>query len=178
MKKILLTIAAIALFAAPVSAQMMSVWADAEMASCEVFGTAYVTFPVFLMLEPGPDGAFAAEYRLSVPAGLLVQVTNPAADISVAMGDATNGAGISIGFLSCRTETAVVYDFVMFPMDAVPAYIMVEPNADTGKLIVATCEEPLRPEIPCAVYNYFGWNDACVVGTKESSWGAIKSLMD
>ena len=178
MKKILLTIAAIALFAAPVSAQMLSVWGDAEMSSCESYGALYVNFPVFLILEPGPDGAFAAEYRLTVPANLIAQVVNPAADISVAMGSATNGDGISIGFLSCRTETAVVYDFMMFPTSAEPGFIMVEANLSTDKLIVATCEEPLRPEIPCSVYNYFGWYDACIVGTKESSWGAIKSLMD
>jgi hypothetical protein len=113
-----------------------------------------------------------------VPASLIVQVTTPATDISVAMGDATNGAGISIGFLNCRVETAVVYNFMMFPMDATPGYIMVEPNQSTGKLIVATCEEPLRPEVPCSVYNWFGWHDTCLIGTKESSWGAIKSLMD
>lgn len=178
MKKILLTIAAIALFAVPASAQMFSVWGDAGMTTCENFGAAYTPFPVYLMLEPGPDGAFAAEYRLSVPASLIVQVTNPSADISVAMGDATNGDGISLGFLTCQSETFVVYDFMMFPMDVNPGQIIVEANLATGKLIIATCEEPLRPEVDAVVYNYYGWHEGCVIGTKESSWGAIKSMMD
>jgi len=178
MKKILLTIAAIALFAVPASAQMFSVWSDAEMTTCENFGAAYTMFPVYLILEPGADGAFAAEYRLSVPASLIVQVTTPAADISVAMGDATNGNGISIGFLNCRVDTEWVYSFTMFPISVDPGFIMVEPNTSTGKLIVATCEEPLRPELAASVYNYFGWHDTCLIGTQESSWGAIKSLMD
>ena len=177
MKKILLTIAAIALFAAPASAQMYSVWGDAEMTTCDADGAAYEAFPVFLILEPGPTGAFAAEYRLSVPTNLVVQVTNPSPEISVAMGDATNGAGISLGFLTCQSDPFVVYDFLMFPMDVTPGFIMVEPHAGTGKLIVAECPGD-RIELDALVYNYFGWHDGCLIGTKDSSWGAIKSMMD
>jgi len=177
MKKILLTIAAIALFAAPVSAQVYSVWGDAEMTTCESYGAPYAAFPVFLILEPGPTGVFGAEYMLTVPTNLVVQVTNPSPVISVAMGDATNGAGISLGFTACQNEPFVVYDFMMFPMDEVPGYIMVEQHGETGKLIIAECPGD-RAELPATVYNYFGWHDGCVVGTKESSWGAIKSMMD
>ena len=94
------------------------------------------------------------------------------------MGDAVNGAGISLGFLSCQTEPFVIYNWMMLPLATTPGYLMVEPNTSTGKLIIADCTEPYRPELPADVYNYFGFNETCMVGTQESSWGAIKSLME
>lgn len=178
MKKILLTIAAIALFAAPASAQMYSVWSDATMTVCE-FNTAapYVPFNVYLMLEPGPTGVFGAEYRFSAPATIIAQVTTPSPLIAVAMGDALNGTGISLGFSSCQTAPFVVYNWMMLPLAVTPGFFMVEANTSTGKLIVAECPGD-RAELPATVYNYFGFNDACVVGTEETSWGAIKSMME
>jgi hypothetical protein len=179
MKKILLTIAAIALFAVPASAQMYSLWSDASMTACEFYTAApYVAYNVYLMLDPGPDGAFAAEYMLTIPAGQLVQVPTPSPLISVAMGNATGLPGISLGFLSCQTEPFVVYSFLMLALSVDSGFYMVEPNASTGKLIIANCVEPYRPEVAATAYNYFGFNDACVVGTEESSWGAIKSMME
>ena len=179
MKKILLTIAAIALFAVPASAQVLSLWSDAEMTSCDHYGAALAGFDVFLMLEPGPIGAFAAEYQLVVPANLLVQFTYPSDAISIVKDNPIGPPGVSVGFDICQNETFVLYTFFMLPISDAPGHVQIIPNADTGKLIVAVCiPDDLRPEVPCAVYNYFGFNDACIVGTQESSWGAIKSMMD
>jgi hypothetical protein len=178
MKKILLTITAIALFAVPASAQVLSIWADTEMTTCEHFGAPYAAFQVYLMLEPGVDGVFAAEYMLVIPSNLLVQVQTPSTAISIVKDNPIGPPGVSVGFLTCQTEPLVVYQFQMFPLDALESYIQIVPNGDTGKLIIANCEEPLRPEMPCAVYNYFGYNGPCMVGTEESSWGAIKSMME
>lgn len=180
MKKILLTIAAIALFAVPASAQVYSLWSDETMSECDFFGDAYAAFNVYLMLEPGPTGVFAAEYMLvmpATPANVIVQLATPSPDISVAMGSATGEPGISLGFDTCHNETFMVYSFLMLPLGADPGYFMIEPHAETGKLIIAECPG-IREELPATAYNHFGYNDACVVGTEESSWGAIKSMMD
>lgn len=179
MKKILLTIAAIALFAAPASAQMFSLWSDETMSECDFYTAApYVTYNVYLMLEPGPTGAFGAEYMLTLPLQQLVQVPTPSPAIAVAMGNATGTPGISLGFLSCQSETFMVYSFLMLALSTDPGYYEVLPHADTGKLIIAECTEPLRPELAANALNKFGFNDACVTGTEESSWGAIKSMME
>lgn len=178
MKKILLTIAAIALFAVPASAQMLSIWGDVEMTTCEYYGDAYVPFQIYLILEPGPDGVFAAEYMLVLPSNLMVQVQTPSPAISIVKDNPIGPPGVSVGFLTCQMEPLVVYQFQMFPTSADPSHIQIVENADTGKLIIANCEEPLRPEMPCAVFDYFGFNAGCIVGTEESSWGAIKSMMN
>ena len=77
MKKILLTIAAIALLAAPASAQMYSIWSDETMTDCDFYGAAYGPFNVYLLLEPGPTGVFGAEYMFTLPAPVIAQVTTP-----------------------------------------------------------------------------------------------------
>lgn len=177
MKKILLTIAAIALFAVPANAQMYSVWTDAGFTDCDYTGPNYMPFPVYFVLEPGPTGAFAAEYKFNVPSNLLTQETHPSPVISVAEGTATNGYGISVGFLTCQSEAFVIYDFLFVPLGDTPGYLTVTNHDNTGKLIIAECPGD-RAEIPATVYNNFGFNTSCVVGTEESSWGAIKSMMD
>jgi hypothetical protein len=179
MKKVLLTIAAIALFAVPASAQVLSIWADEGMTSCEHAGPAFAGFDVYLVLEPGTLGAFAAEYQLVIPANLLVQFTYPSDAISIVKDNPIGPPGVSVGFDVCQNQTFVLYHFYMVPLSDVPGHIQVIANGDTGKLIVAACiPDDIRPEVPCAVYNYFGFNDGCIVGTQESSWGAIKSMMD
>ena len=179
MKKVLLTIAAIALFAAPASAQMYYLFSDEAMTTCESTNGAYMGFPVLLLLEPGPMGVFGAEYYMDFPANII---QNPAPvpfpGIAVSMGDAVGGAGLSLGFEVCQTEMFVLYTFNAFPMDTTPGLIRVLPHPDRGIVAVATCEEPLRPTIEANVFNYFGFHESCVYGTEESSWGAIKSMMD
>jgi hypothetical protein len=180
MKKILLTIAAIALFAAPVSAaSVLSLWADEGMSVDEVYKTApYQAFNVYVFLEPGADGAFAVEYKLIAPPGHFSpsMVINPvvsAATIGVWFGE----PGISAPFITCQVSTFWVVNLTMMSPSTEPGFYTLELNVNSEFLGVATCEEPMRPMVSGSAYNFFGFNDACVVGTEESSWGAIKSMM-
>ena len=159
---LLLCAAAALCIAASASAQMYYIFDDEAMSCCESWVGTYQVFDVLLLLEPGPDGAFGAEYLMSFPANII---QNPAPEpfpgISVAMGDAVGGAGISLGFETCQTELFVLYKFHAFPLSTTPGYIQVLPHPDTGIIAVATCEEPLRPTIEAGLYNYFGFHDWC-----------------
>ena len=91
MKKILLTIAAIALLAAPANAQLISLWADMEMSECSVTNDVMAgTFTFYVFIEPDSRGIFGAEFRLVNPStGIFVvdvPFANPAADIKVTGG--------------------------------------------------------------------------------------------
>lgn len=181
MKKILLTIAAIALFAAPVSAaSVLSVWADDGMTACETYTAApYQPFNVYVFLEPGADGAFAVEYKLIAPVGHFATVQTPSPVVSEAtIGVWFGSPGISAPFTACQVNTFWVVNLTMMSPNTDPGFYTLELNDNSLFLGVATCEEPLRPMIDGTAYNFFGFNDACVVGTEESSWGAIKSMME
>ncbi len=179
MKKVILTIAAIALFAVPASAHVLSLWADEGMTSCQVeMPGIYTPFNVFVFLEPGTDGAFAVEYKLQILPGHFSngQVINPnvaAATIGVWIGS----PGISAPFTSCQSELLWVVNLTMMAPNTDPGHYMFALNEDSSFMGVAICAGA-RPLQPATAYNHFGYNDGCVVGTEESSWGAIKNLMD
>jgi hypothetical protein len=178
MKKILLTIAAIALFAVPASAQVLSLWGDVDMTTCDYFGPGFVLFDVYLVLEPPTEGAFAAEYQLLFPSNMLAQFTYPSTSIAIVKDAVTGPPGVSIGFDVCQYSPLVLYRFQMFPFSEVAGYITIIENTIVNAIQIANCIEPYRPKMPCSVYNYFGFNAACNIATEESSWGAIKSMMN
>ena len=179
MKKVLLTIAAIALFAAPASAQVLSLWADEGMTACDITTMApYQMFNLYVFLEPGADGAFAVEYKLTTPAGHFSpsSVINPVVSAAT-IGTWINGAGISAPFTSCQADVFWVINLSMMGPDTNPGFYVLGPNDTTGFMGVAICPGT-RPMVDGSAYNNFGFNDGCVVGTEETSWGAIKNLMD
>ena len=180
MKKILLTIAAIALFAAPVSAQYgtYSVWTDAEKTACDASGGAYAAFNIVLLMEPGPEGIFGAEFAWAMPPTVIFQ-GDPVyyGDICVSQG--TLSAGLSLGFCVCQNDPFVIFSALVLPLSDAPGYLQVVEHPVSGGPLVASCiPDAIRPTYDGDVYNYFGWNASCQVGTEESSWGAIKSMMD
>ena len=178
MKKILLTIAAIALFAAPASAQMFSLWADEGMTSCAVQTGPYTPFTIFVFLDPGPDGAFAAEYKLVGPVGHFSTANTKAAFVSGATIGVPFGApGMAAPFLSCQNDLVWVWNVTCMGPSMDAGFYLLEPNDDSGNLGIAICPGD-RPLADGVLYNYFGFNDDCRIGTEESSWGAIKSMMD
>ncbi len=178
MKKILLTIAAIALFAAPASAQMFSLWGEEAMQTCDVQTGPYTAFTIYVFLEPGPEGAFAAEYKLTGPAGHFSTLNEKAAFISAATIGVPFGApGMAAPFLSCQADLVWIWQVTCMGPNPDPGLYILEANDDSGNLGIAICpgDRPLRD---ARLYNYFGFNESCVFGTEESSWGAIKSMMD
>ncbi len=180
MKKVLLTIAVIALFAVSASATpVLSLWADDAMTSIDVMtGAPYQPFNVYVFLEPGVDGAFAVEYKLEILPGHFssAQAINPvvsAATIGVWFGS----PGISAPFTSCQTELFWVVNLTMMAPDTAPGYYTLELNDNSQFMGVAICPGD-RPMVDATAHDDFGFNTDGIVGTEESSWGAIKSMMD
>ena len=180
MKKAIIIALAMFVISAPATAQQLSLWADDGMSDCSVSTTApYQAFNVYVFLEPGADGAFAVEYKLVAPAGHFATVQTPSPVVSEAtIGVWFGSPGISAPFTACQVNTFWVVNLTMMSPNTDPGFYTLELNDNSLFLGVATCEEPLRPMIDGTAYNFFGFNDACVVGTEESSWGAIKSMME
>jgi hypothetical protein len=178
MKKVLLTIAVIALMAAPATAQKLSIWADADQQACDVMGVgAYSPFHVFVFLEPGPDGAFAVEYKLATPVGHFSPGGNVIAPFvsGATIGVWYGSPGISAPFTSCQSDLVWVVDLTMMSPNADLGYYTLELNESSSFMGVAICPGT-RPLLDATAYNHFGFNTECVVGTEDASWGAIKSM--
>lgn len=169
-------LAFVCLIVSPVQSQILSLWGDEAMTTCQVSTTApYTPFNVYVFLEPGAEGAFAGEYKLVAPAGHFStgQVVNPV--ISGATIGVWYGApGISAPFTSCQADLFWVVNMTMMSPNTTPGHYILEPHDSTQFLGVAICPDP-RPLVDAHVYNYFYFNDSWGA-TEESSWGAIKAL--
>ena len=175
---ICVALSAVCLFAFPVHAQMFSLWGDEIMSICEVHtSTPYQPFEIYIFLEPGSDGAFAAEYKMAVPVDHFATVITPNPVVSQAtIGVWYGSPGISAPFVTCQTELFWIVHLTMMSPNIVPGYYILELNDDSQFMGVATCEEPMRPMVDGHLYNYFCFNQSCLPATEETSWGAIKDM--
>ena len=144
--------------------QMYSLWGDEEMTTCAFHTTApYQPFTIYVFLDPGADGAFAAEYKLQGPPGHFSTANVKAAFVSGATIGVPFGApGMAAPFLSCQNALVWVWQVTCMGPDTNPDFYDLEPNDDSGNLGVAICPGS-RPLVDAAVYNHFGYNDACLM---------------
>jgi hypothetical protein len=188
MKRILLTIALIGVLAAPASAQLISLWADADMTSCSVTPGMGGTFDLYICVEPDTRGVFGAEFSITNPSPAIFftppgEVTwNSAAQVTVSMGSFF-GSGISLGFNQCINVPMWIasYNFTNYEMNPVFFTLGVATTGDPpvvqDHINVAICDEA-HTKVEGFAYNHFGINQGCEIGTEETSWGAIKSMME
>lgn len=136
----------------------------------------YSPFNVYVFLETGADGAFAVEYKLTVPAGHFstVQVVNPVVS-GATIGVWYGSPGISAPFTSCQSDLFWVVNLTMMSPDTNPGHYAAVLNDDSQFMGVAICPDP-RPLRDASLMNWFMFNDTCAPATEESSWGAFKSL--
>ena len=172
---ICVALSVVCLVAFPVHAQMFSLWGDEEMTMQGVYAPKpFWPFNVYVFLEPDEDGAFAAEYKLTVPAGhfSIAETPNPvvsAATIGVWYGP----PGISAPFIRCQTELFWIVNLRMMSPDTVPGFYRLGLNDNSQFLGVAICEYP-RPLLDGYIYNDFLFNPPHA--TEGSSWGTIKGM--
>ncbi len=179
MKKAIIIVLAMFVISAPAAAQQLSLWADEAQTQCMVTTAAgYQPFNLFVFLEPGVEGAFAVEYKMEILPGHFSTVQTPNPVVSGAtIGVWFNSPGISAPFISCQVAPFWVVNLTMMAPDVTPGHYNLTLNDDSNFMGVAICPDP-RPLADAIALNQFGFNADCVVGTEESSWGAIKSLMD
>ncbi len=141
---------------------MFSLWADESMSSCGVYMHQYETYTFYVFLEPGPDGAFAAEYKLVLPDS-HVSVSWEANDFitSATIGDPAGAPGIAAPFYSCQNSLVWLYKHtVMLQGERTREWIALEPNDDSGNMGIAICPGD-RPLADAILYNCLGINRSC-----------------
>ncbi|MDD4856584.1 MAG: hypothetical protein PHD74_00605 [Candidatus Krumholzibacteria bacterium] len=194
MKKVLLVAAAILFVASVASAELPitpylglqvgpstnSPAQTVPSGTCEVDYTgARTTFYMWIWILPNTAGMMAAEFCIELPAvednvTLSTATKNP-------LVLAVNGAltdGIAVSFGVCRTDWTWIYYVKAYLYDDVASTVRIveDPTADPPFLGVSTCALGY-PMVSGIAWSYLSMNHACTcIATKESSWGAIKSL--
>ena len=165
------------LVVSPVRSQALSLWSDEEMSECRVFTEGpFEPFTVCVFLDPGPEGAFAVEYKLTGPAGHFStgQILSPVVS-GATIGNWFGPPGISAAFTFCQTGLVWVVKLTFMAPDTEPGAYYTELNDNSQFMGVAICPDP-RPLRDATLWGAFMFHDHCQPAVRESSWGAIKEM--
>lgn len=175
MSRILIAAVLICAFAAPAQGQYFSLWADEGKTTSEFWTESpYQLFTIYVFLDPGTDGAFGAEYKMTGPTGHFSTGITAAPFISAAMLGSPYGApGVSAGFTSCQRDTVWLFAVSCMASSLDPGIYTIEENDLSSFRGIATCTEPNRPRAEAKIYNSFCYNTSDGT-TEDATWGAIK----
>ncbi|MCK4537921.1 MAG: hypothetical protein KAV42_03885 [Candidatus Krumholzibacteria bacterium] len=185
MKKILMIVAALALFAGTVAAgpiAYIGLYTDASHEACDFYNPGgFNIFTLWTWVQPNDNGAMCAEYKVEAPVGpgLIIQAAEVNPDATVSMGSAIGAPGASICFGMCQTDWFWTFQIPIYSTDTVAGLFTILAHDDAGGPQIANCILPDYPIEPATVLNSFGLNMDCefVIANDEASWGAIKSLI-
>lgn len=181
MKKVLMIVAAIALFAGSVNAgpqAFIGIYADEARSLTRVDVPApYMGWTTWIWVQPSDLGMICSEFMVTNPPWVLNTgtVVNPAH--SVALGDPFTGYSICFG--TCNLDWTWLVQLSALPTAAgTPGFVNIVAHPDAGAFQVANCEDgyPIESLI---LLNNLGINQDAefAIGTETSSWGAIKSMV-
>ncbi len=145
--------------------------------------TPYDIAIVYFRSDSGPDGIFAAEFKLDVPPGdVVIMGFVQSAAVSLVMGNLATGIACSYAFCTGSGDdytligTASITSFledIPFQMRILASDNLAAPPYDP---IVAMCDDPART-IVGVLGGWFSTPDGtCTLGTEEKTWGAIKEM--
>jgi hypothetical protein len=145
----------------PLAAQtpQFSLWADEERSSCLVDAGDWEPYDFYLFLNPGPDGAFAAEYKIVGVEGHICIDSTPNAFVSSGvLGTPYGPPGVSAPFMTCQTGTVWIYRYTVLAVPpTMSGYVMVDAHDDSGFCGIAICPGN-RPLVEAVIYNYLDVN--------------------
>ncbi|HEX5133568.1 MAG TPA: hypothetical protein VFX92_13915 [Candidatus Krumholzibacteria bacterium] len=184
MKKFVLTVAILAVSAAPAFAQIgaPAVYADAAGNDCNITpGAQFTTFSAYIV-HKSVTGATGSSFKLTTPSGngFIYQASVPAAGLL------TIGAietGISVAYGGCITGDLLVFTINYFATaapGAVPPcqYVVLEadPSALQGTPLVVDCDYLEYSVVPGKGIIASDASCTCNIPVQESTWGKVKSL--
>jgi len=163
----------------------IGLYVDTAANDCDMTFVPYGGVPITIMYfrsDAGPDGITAAEFRIEVPAGLIVISSfAPSPEVSVTLGDIATG--IATSFTGCA-GTGVDYTLIgtmsVLPLVDAPMQLKVLASgaiaAPPYEPRVSMCDDPARTIVGVLGGWFTSPDGTCNVGTESKSWGAIKEM--
>lgn len=185
MKRVILAIVILIVFAAGASAQglgYIGLFADDVHGTWCATGTGFYPVEMWIWCLAGMHGQICAEFMISYPANVITStVTANEMDISVTLGDLASG--MSACLKECNEGWLWFFHQTLFVSDAALSYAEIVPHPDVGVLQFANCEEGFPTE-PCVKLTHLYINagqelpECQTTATRSASWGAIKGMLE
>ncbi len=185
MKKLSMTLLVLVALTAGTMAHEGSIglYTDTSHDDCDADLTPYTNAPITIMYyksDGGPDGITGAEFKLSVPSGIIISNFDPSPQVSVTLGDI--GTGLAVAYSGCTgggEDYTLIGTVYVMAMGTTPAQmqILASDQITTAPFTprVSICDE--THSIVGVLGGWFTTPDGtCSVGTEETTWGAIKEM--
>ncbi len=179
MKKFVLTVAMVALFASPSFAQTgaMGLFADNQGLSCNITVPLFAPFNVYVV-HKSPGGATGAQWVMNAPTGPTFFFNGGSVANANILSIGAPDSDLSLAYGGCISGDFHTYTLAFFATAAVPncSYMSLVAAPNKVGVISVDCIFAEIPVIPGqGILNADGTCD-CNVATQESTWGKVKSL--
>jgi len=179
MKKIILTVAVLALlagtaYAGPNFYVGMYNAGDTRPDCGATAAAPYTPYEIWVWILPSDLGLKGFDFKMVLNGDICTGNTdNP--QLSVTMNSPTADVGWVGTFTGCMTEWTWLTKLSMLAATVDPHYVEIIENPTTGAVEATDCTDgyPINPLI---VLNSYGINAPCEVDAQDSSWGAVKSM--
>jgi len=188
LKRIVLFVLVLVLLAGSSSAQLppfgyMGLFVDETRTSWCASGTPFYEFEMWIWCIPSERGMMCAEFAVCYPPNVIQSTITTNPDICVTLG--TLATGMSACYCDCQWDWTWPFHQMLWVTDPAKTYIRLKkhPDPNITDYQFANCE-PGYPTESVLLYtwrifvNYESWEIECTgwIGTKDASWGAIKSM--
>lgn len=138
-------------------------------------GVGFTPFTMYIFWLPSKMGIQGAEFKLAVPANVILAVTTKNPYITVELGTLANGISCAFSEDTCMIDWVESHHVTCYLTNATQTQVEVVENPTAGAYQVASCElgYPLYP-VKRFTHLYMNWDGGIAVESK--SWGSIKSL--
>lgn len=132
----------------------------------------------YIFCLPSVRGQMGAEFQVNLPANTALITTLDSPNVALSMGDLQTGISLAVGV--CQTDWNWIMQVIMYVNDNSQTALSFAPHSGTGFLVFPNCEINFPTEdirvLNQLLLNIDPGDPACVFGTSEASWGAIKSM--
>lgn len=137
-------------------------------------GDPFDDFELWIWILPSNRGVRAIEFKLLYPTGIYLSAyTKQNPDITIANGNL--GEGIIATYGTCQMDWVWAYHFGVTSRNEIVRKFQIAAHPLTGLIQAAGCDEDFTLERMWPLTHLYMYS-SCLIGTKEASWGAIKSL--
>jgi hypothetical protein len=157
----------------------IGIYADEYRSTQCVSGTGFYPFTIWVWCLPSMNGTMCAEFDIMYPANVITSTVTLNYDLAF-WWDPFPGSGISVCYFDCQYDWHWLFYRAMYCTDETQTIIAIAPHPDAGEYQFANCY-PGYPIEPCIAYpavlvNVLPEDCPEIIGTEETSWGAIKGL--
>jgi hypothetical protein len=162
----------------------LGLYTDMSATDCDVTFVPYLGYDITIMYfrsDAGPDGITAAEFKLEVPATMVIQSFTKSPAVSVTLGDLATGLAASFqGCAGSGDDYTFIGTASVLSLADVPSTLKIVAS-ETIELPpyeprVSMCDDPARTIVGVLGGWFTSPDGTCSVGTETTTWGAIKNM--